>query len=140
MFLFRVRVHSKDDIQDIHNEFDKHKHLIKGIYKKIKFPVYHGEQKYYSEKGWRYVQEYFYECSSLAMWIMPFFKGEWLTSRKLVHTFLNQLGYGDGKEFNFHLERAISIYENCKLKKCVKKEVRKAMEELNKIPIPARKK
>ncbi len=133
MFLFRVRVKTKDDIKEVKKIFDKYKNKIKGIYKKIIFPAYYGEQKYYSEKGWEYVQNYFYECSCIAMLIIPVFKGKWLNTSKLVHTFLNQLGYGTKGEFNFHLHRAISIYNHCKLKNDVKKEVKKAMEELNKL-------
>ena len=135
MFLFRVKSLTKEGINNIHKEFDKHKYLIKGIYKKIKFPEYHGEEKYYSKQGWLSIQEYFYECSCIAILLSytDLKKAEWLNASKLIHTFLNQLGYGTGGEFNFHLDRAIKIYRSFKLSKYAKKEIKEVMDKLNKI-------
>ncbi len=134
MFLFRIRVRRKEDIIIAKKIFNNHKHLIKGIYKKIKFPEYDGEQKYYSKLAWLSVQEYFYDCSCIAI-LMPHTnlkRAKWLNSSKLVHTFLNQLGYSTGGEFSFHLGRMVNIYNNFLLKSKIPKEVKKAMEELNK--------
>ena len=134
MFLFRIRVERKEDIIIAKKIFNNHKHLIKGIYKKIKFPAYYGEQKYYSKLAWSSVRDYFYDCSSIAM-LMPVTnikKAKWLKSSKLIHTFLNQLGYSTGGEFNFHLHRAVSLYNNFILKNKIPKEVKKAMDILNK--------
>ena len=112
MFLFRIRVQRKEDIIIAKKIFNNHKHLIKGIYKKIKFPDYHGEQKYYSKLAWGSVRDYFYDCSSIAM-LMPVTdlkKAKWLKTSKLIHTFLNQLGYGTAGEFNFYLDQVIKRY------------------------------
>jgi len=107
MFLMRFRFKEKRGIGYARKIFEQNKKIIRGIYKKIRFPKYIGEARYYSADGWEHVQDYFQICSILGA---SNFKGKWMNTSKLVHTLLNQYGYSTYNEFGFYFRRATSLY------------------------------
>lgn len=115
---FRVRPKEDGQASQIETIIKNNLTKVQKFIKKADFSKYTGEEKAFGIEGWQLAQKYFECCCRISLLYLevatsrktppsPQYIGDQFNVGKLVHCFLNQMGFGAKGEADFHSDRGV---------------------------------